>query len=63
MIKICKVTIITECNSYIRRIAGSIYNVMKIIDRNLEKHRQWIGIPVGEKIIEVKYKEYNEYND
>jgi hypothetical protein len=63
MIKICKVTIITKRNSYIRRIAGSIYNVMKIIDRNLENHRQWIGIPVGEKIIEVKYKEYNEYND
>ena len=63
MIKVCKVTIITERNSYIRRIVGSIYDVMKIIDRNLEKHRQWIGIPSGEKIIEVKYKEYNEYND
>lgn len=61
MVKMCKVTIITECNSYIRRLAGSLSNVMNSIDKNLYNNRQLIGIPFGEKIIEVKYNEYNEY--
>jgi hypothetical protein len=60
MIKVCKVTIITERNSYIRRIAGTISNVMSFIDKTLVNNRQLIGIPSGEKIIEVKYNEYND---
>lgn len=63
MVKVCKVTIITERNSYVRRIAGTISNVMSFIDKTLANNRQLIGIPSGEKIIEVKYNEYNEYND
>lgn len=59
MVKMCKVTIITECNSYVRRLAGSLSNVMNSIDKNLYNNRQLIGIPFGEKIIEVKYNEYN----
>lgn len=59
MVKMCKVTIITERNSYVRRLAGSLSNVMNSIDKNLYNNRQLIGIPFGEKIIEVKYNEYN----
>lgn len=55
MIKACKVTVITDNKSYIRNVYDSLSNAMKTFDRNLEKHRQWIGIPAGEKIIEVKY--------
>ena len=55
MVKVCKVTIITERNSYVRRIAGTISNVMSFIDKTLANNRQLIGIPSGEKIIEVKY--------
>ena len=57
--KMCKVTIITERKSYVRRLAGSLSNVMNIIDKNLHNNRQLIGIPFNEKIIEVKYNEYN----
>ena len=59
MVKMCKVTIITERNSYVRRLAGSLCNVMNSIDKNLEHNRQILGIPSSEKIIEVKYNEYN----
>lgn len=59
MVKMCKVTIITERKSYIRRLAGSLSTVMNSIDKNLNNNRQLIGIPFGEKIIEVKYNEYN----
>ena len=59
MVKMCKVTIITERNSYVRRLAGSLSNVMNSIDKNLEYNRQILGIPSSEKIIEVKYNEYN----
>mgnify|MGYP003310969199 CR=1 FL=1 len=59
MVKVCKVTIITERNSYVRRITGTISNVMSFIDKTLANNRQLIGIPSGEKIIEVKYNEYN----
>lgn len=59
MVKMCKVTIITERNSYVRRLAGSLFNIMNSIDKNLEYNRQILGIPSGEKIIEVKYNEYN----
>lgn len=59
MVKMCKVTIITEHNSYVRRLAGSMSNVMDSIDKNLDNNRQLIGIPSGETIIEVKYNEYN----
>lgn len=55
MIKACKVTIITEHKSYIRRIAGKISSVMKFIDKTLDNNRQLIGIPSNEKIIEIKY--------
>ena len=57
MVKVCKVTIITERNSYVRRIASTISNVMSFIDKTLANKRQLIGIPSGEKIIEVKYNE------
>lgn len=59
MIKACRVTIITERNSYVRRITGTIFNVMSFIDKTLANNRQLIGIPSGEKIIEVKYNNYN----
>ena len=59
MVKMCKVTIITERNSYVRRLAGSLSNVMNSIDKNLYNNWQLIGIPSDEKIIEVKYNEYN----
>lgn len=55
MIKACKVTIITERNSYIRRFVGTLSNVMSFIDKTLPNNSQLIGIPSGEKIIEVKY--------
>lgn len=55
MIKACKVTIITERNSYIRRFVGTLSNVMSFIDKTLANNSQLIGIPSGEKIIEVKY--------
>lgn len=55
MIKACKVTIITEHKSYVRRIPGKISSVMKFIDKTLDNNRQLIGVPYTEKIIEVKY--------
>jgi hypothetical protein len=33
---------------------------MSFIDKTLANNRQLIGIPSGEKIIEVKYNEYND---
>ena len=55
----CKVTIITERNSYVRRLTGTISNVMSFIDKTLANNRQLIGIPSYERVIEVKYNEYN----
>ena len=63
MVKVCKVTIITERNTYVRRIVGKLSTVMNFINETLDGSRQLIGIPYDENIIEVKYKEYNEYND